>query len=356
MSSIDNLLHRLKNFSQLGSFVDCMRAIKGKTPEDEWADWCFLPYEIWLAMAAQFSSVPKEQAIIASFLNTFGTWRYSQGIYRFDQDFYTAIADSDFSGNLPSEVLLRLPEWCVYIETPKLRYVDAEIDGFFAYLDDDRRNHQIKLHLTLIEHDSSSPTELLTFPIQLGNWSVEEAYKRFVHSTLQYMKSAQVSAAQIYKIDSAFSATELESIAIIKKMISLLLYLCTDAPDLSNRTEPEQLPRFPQPKEVKGGVRYFPAEKTRIYDVGLSLGQKLRQALERMPSAPTGQHVRSHLRRGHWQGYWHGPRNSSVPDARKCIPHWIHPLFVRGGADQNEYASVTLSDSEQQPTEKSVGN
>lgn len=36
---------------------------------------------------------------------------------------------------------------------------------------------------------------------------------------------------------------------------------------------------------------------------------------------------RSHIRKGHWHGYWTGPRNS---DSRVYITKWVMPTFVRG--------------------------
>ena len=53
-------------------------------------------------------------------LAAIGTWRYSQGIYRFDDSVYEALRDTVPSGDMPVDVLYRLPEWCVYIETPVL--------------------------------------------------------------------------------------------------------------------------------------------------------------------------------------------------------------------------------------------
>lgn len=40
--------------------------------------------------------------------------RYSQGIYQFDQDFYSAILATEAKGTLPAEVFYNLPEWCVH--------------------------------------------------------------------------------------------------------------------------------------------------------------------------------------------------------------------------------------------------
>lgn len=47
-------------------------------------------------------------------LGALGAWRVSQGIYRFDPALYGALPSTPVDGELPCEVLYRLPEWCVF--------------------------------------------------------------------------------------------------------------------------------------------------------------------------------------------------------------------------------------------------
>src|SRR5690606_5654908 len=69
------------------------------------------------------------------------TWRISQGIYRFDPDLYKALIQPPLHGNLPCDLLKRLPEWCIYIETiPDLDAVQSGqryILGFWVHLEYD---------------------------------------------------------------------------------------------------------------------------------------------------------------------------------------------------------------------------
>ena len=317
-----------------------MRADKDSGEENSWAKWCFLPLEAWNAIAEMAEKNPIRQGVLGDFLSAVGTWRYSQGIYRFDETFYRAVVNSDGMSKIPSEILLRLPEWCVYVETPGMTFMDASIDGFFAHLDDDRTNGRTILRLSLVEHETPDPLSFVTFPINLGEWSVEEAYNAFAHETVQRLSRSSFPIMAANKMSAMLSQTKQESVQIIEKMISMLLYLCTDKPDIIDRREPEWKPGFPKPKKVKGGLlRYFPAEKERIYDVGLNLGQQLRAAEDQLPSAPTGRHVRSHLRRGHWHGYWSGPRKPGKPGQRKFELKWLSPIFVHGNKEQMEKKS-----------------
>ena len=172
MPSPSFLLKQLKTVPKLSAMVDVMRADKEAGETTNWANWCFLPHEAWNAIAQAVEANPIRQSTLGDFLSAVGTWRYSQGIYRFDETFYQAVADSDGMSKIPSEVLLRLPEWSVYVETPNMTFMGAAIDGFFAHLDDDRMNGRTILRLSLVEHETPDPLSFVTFPISLatGVW------------------------------------------------------------------------------------------------------------------------------------------------------------------------------------------
>lgn len=52
--------------------------------------------------------------------HTLATWQYSQGIYRFDPDLYEGVIQSTLGCEIPVDLLLRLPERSVFVETPGL--------------------------------------------------------------------------------------------------------------------------------------------------------------------------------------------------------------------------------------------
>jgi hypothetical protein len=49
------------------------------------------------------------------------TWRLTQGVYRFDEALYPHLINTQGTGEIPIDILCRLPEWCVHLETPGLR-------------------------------------------------------------------------------------------------------------------------------------------------------------------------------------------------------------------------------------------
>jgi hypothetical protein len=72
----------------------------------------------------------------ASLVATLASWRVTQGIYRFDASLFEALCATPISGPLPDEVLCRLPEWTVFLETPGMQWTDGPLYGVFAQVGD----------------------------------------------------------------------------------------------------------------------------------------------------------------------------------------------------------------------------
>jgi len=111
----------------------------------------------------------------------------------------------------------------------------------------------------------------------------------------------------------------------LKPYLSLLLYLCSDEPEIDDSREPGVSPEYTRPKKVKGGYRLFEPSKVRTWEVGRSISRTLSAAIR-----ATGSHKSPHIRRAHWHGYWTGPRTGD----RNFIYRWIPPTAV--AIDQRE--------------------
>jgi hypothetical protein len=81
-------------------------------------------------------------------LYAIGTWRVTQGIYRFDDELLRALAETPLDISLPASLLTRLPEWAVYVETQGFRHHGKPIVGMIATLFDAPSG--LSLMLTLI--------------------------------------------------------------------------------------------------------------------------------------------------------------------------------------------------------------
>ena len=305
--------------------VDHCRQMRGKTLPN-WPGWCFMPVSGWysiVSLALQKVGKIKGNAIPATYsgdigrLAAVGTWRYSQGIYRFDPDVFESLWTTKIRGNLPSEVLYRLPEWCVYIETPGHKFCHMNLHGFFAHMEYDVSNedHELRLLFDLDDY-------LLPVPIHVGDWTLAEALNRTIEEAKVHIKGYDPEVLDI-------SRRQLEGMAeFLAPMVSLVLYLCSDNPDFG----PGKKPFRPLPKKTKKGWRLFPPASPTIWHVGASIGKQIREA--RQAEATGQQHagVRPHLRRAHWHGYRVGPR--SKPQEFRY--HWLPPILVKEFEEKNE--------------------
>ena len=309
------ILVECKKKHQVNKLIDEIRMDKGRNLPN-WANFCFIPMAGWYAITSKslgkqklsLQDMPDMQILAATH-----TWQYSKGIYSFDDDLYEAIINSRLDGNLPSEVLHRLPQWCIYIKSPNLFFDSKAVFGFFAWLEQDANDGHSELRLLLDSSDG-----FVSVPLHLGDWSVLTAVDKYL------MESGR-QAIRI-GLDLAMDVDKNIKIANeIKPFINLVLYLCSNEPDISDIDQSDCSPLNPRPKKTKKGWRLFPANKVKRWLVGGNIGNKLRQ----QPNQGDGRVAarRTHLRRGHYHTYLIGKRNS---DEQKVILKWLYPMIVGG--------------------------
>ena len=290
-----------------------------------WPDYCFLPISGWIEVAgaehegeSRLSSAYRASQIAAP-----ATWRYTQGVYEFDADLYTELMDAELSGKLPSEALLRLPEWCVYIKTPLLEDSRSEIDGFFAMLEYDVERERAELRFYL---DRAHGGELEPVIMHLGPWTIDESLQRMAEESVGNLRKQGLDA----RMDEATADFEIMN-AMAKRLLPLVLYLCTEEPEVENLSTPDWLPHNPQPKRVRGQFRLMPARKSHHYMLGRKVGENLRKARrEAYEHEATGRTVAPHIRKAHWHGYWTGPRKGPQSVNQKFVLKWLPPIVVLG--------------------------
>lgn len=304
-------------YPQAWGQVEDFRASRGLHGIPRWPDWCFMPMAGWHAIvsADNGGSMTLARANDIAQLAAIGTWRYSQGVYRFSPEMLQALADSPVNGNLPSEVLYRLPEWCVYVETPGMSWWDDVLSGFWAHLEWDVNTQRSELRLLLDGDRLLHPVIL-----HLGPWSIEEACQKAVAEGDK--QAAKVGVAQPSHVQEHLASSMAESVV---PFVSMLLYLCSQEPDIDHDREPGAHPRRPEPTKTKKGFRLFPPNKPSLWRVGETFAAELRLANADNPEL-SGRHPSTHLRRGHWHGYWLGPRSGE----RRFEYRWISPLVVKG--------------------------
>lgn len=309
-----------KQFPALNRSVNFMLQGKGKDLPD-WPEYIFLPMAAWVAIVTggdtqKLLEFPPHTNPIAE-LAAMGTWRYSQGIYKFDASLVEALSCTPLDSLLPVDVLKRLPEYCVYIESEGLKLeTQPTVAGFFAHLEYDVQTYKEELRFELLLEDGRMAPIIVA--LQEGATVLECVQRVYEEENAKIRSLGKPELCSSVVYSEAF-------VRDVQKLIALVLYLCSDKPEIDNLRQPGVSPSRPKLQKVKGGLALFPAQRPTVWEVGRRIGQTLRSATQARPSLG-GTHAspRAHVRRGHWHGYWTGPRKGQ----RTFILKWLHPMLV----------------------------
>ena len=268
--------------------------------------YTFLPLDIWYDIALRIAEAEGLELLpVLADMFFAGTWQYSKGIYTFDPDLLLALSESAIDGNIPADILTRIPEHCVYIDA---------CGGFFAQL-----LYDPDLHCPLL---GLYGAEQVVF-VPLIHGPLDEALDKY-----RKLPRFQNDEDIIGKFTDEIAAQERD---FAEKCLNLILYLCSSEPDITTDRQPGYSRYRSEPVKTKKGLRLFPADRVHNHTVGASVGAQLRRVTdtgaEVAPIEYQGGTKRAHLRRGHWHGYWKGSRKA---EDREFIFHWIPPLIAGG--------------------------
>lgn len=310
-----------KRYPGIWAKIDALRAERSET-SILWPDYCFLPYtlarDLVLAEHGLASGgMPADRSLITDvFVVMFlSAWRVTQGIYRFDPTLYDALRGTPIEGELPVDLLHRLPEWCVYLELSSFEIEGRSAQGVFAQV--------------TAESDGNSTLRLL-FPLEAGPLS----YAVVLHGTLAEALQHTNEQTAKWKLPVHSEHDEANSTAI-GHVISLLLYICSEAADIGDGAA---RPSMPAPTRTRKGLRYFPPDQSTTWDVGVRLGAALRSAYRDADGDGAGDErgrPRPHIRRAHWHTFLSGPRLNPKRSLR-----WLPPIPVN--LDSPEQLPATI--------------
>ena len=317
----DHLVAANKLYPDAWRAADDFRADRGRDGLPDWPQWCYLPLAGWYAIVSGGGAgrVPPQRIGDVGRLGALGAWRATQGIYRFDPALYQAIIDTPVDGDLPHDVLYRLPEWCVYVETADMIWNDSPLHGFFAHLEWDANTGRPELRLLL-----DAEKDLAPIPLHLGPWSLAESISR-----MNDVATIQAMGAGLGSMPAGLGGVIR---TWVEPLVSLLLYLCSQNAEIGDGT---RAPVTPAPTRTKKGWRMFPPDKPTTWDVGVRLGAALRRAYHGEATGQGGTHAgpRPHIRRAHWHGFRTGPMKradgSEIAAAERVLSlRWLPPIAV----------------------------
>lgn len=303
-------------------------------PPAEWPRWCWMPLAGTYAVLSGGGDnrCTVEQAADVGILGGLAAWRATQGIYRVHPTLLAELLDTPITGDLPADVLTRLPEWCVYVETPGCDLWGMPLHGYWAYLEHDAEDGRDELRLVLDTEWLDGTPQLGQMVMHLGG-TLEDGVRAAV-------SEVRVQALRAGRGDQAPSLGGLSGEALtgpLSGLVSVLLYLCADEAEIEER-------RDPPPKVVRGKKRPIaPAAKAPVvHPCGYRIGARLELAQRRARSEGAevaGATVAPHIRRAHWHRYWTGPRDGE----RRVVLRWLSPILV-GLDDVPDEATVRKVD------------
>jgi len=312
--------------------MDHFREMRGKQGIPDWPSWCFLPMSAYYMAVLERTGNRMMAGFEASILAALGSWRATQGVYRFDPDLYQALTTTPLHGKIPSEVLHRMPEWCVYIETPGLESGPASVHGTWLHLEYDVNTGREELRF-LMDASMGGKEMLYPFAIHLGPWSLDTACTKAL-DVAQRNRQRYLGVRSTEDWDTTAMTQEMRE--LVSPVLSLLLYLCADEPDYAD--EP---PRKPAPKRVRGKLRMFPPDQPKVWDVGARIGAALRKTArpgteEKGTGTRSTTRPRPHIRRAHWHTYRVGPGR------KETRIRWLAPVPVNVRKDEEAELPAVL--------------
>lgn len=311
--------------SQLGRKLDgiwpCVDVMRGKRRVDEFPEWTFITQtevrDIFGCVVGGDLELTNDLLMDIVLTQVFSAWRVTQGVYCFDEAIYEAVLNTEMGGPIPSEMLLRLPEWAVLVATPGMEVGGRKTNGFIACLDLDPRTLTPILILLGIEDRSVEATQIWLTP----GGSLMDC---IAHS-VDLVRNSRNKVGEDTTVDMSFA----------RAAVNLLLYICSQVSDVGIGSE---RPKNPTPKKIKNGARYFPPDKPKEWNVGVRMGAALRMAYEQASRDEGGEggRVRPHIRRAHWHGFRSGPMKredgtSIEARLRKFDLKWLPPIAVNVG-------------------------
>ena len=293
---------------------------------ERWPAWCYVPMRGVQAVMREVYRITQigELASEAAIATSLAAWRMGgKHVLLFDEIVMRELWDMPVEGDIPTDTLLRLPFWCIYVPVQISASGKANLRGAFIHLEHDANTRRAKLSFVIDLTDEASPGDgLLPMPLNLD---VKAPLAEVLRSTLNVDKVI----ASLPPDQRAAARVHLEHVhAILRPFVSIALYLCADNADVRDPDTgaPAQI-SLPKPSAKK----LFAAPSATTWNVAWRIGAALRRAEDAVRTASgtnpgTGRTVRPHMRKAHWHTYRTGPR--ATPKLQRLILHWLPPIPV----------------------------
>jgi hypothetical protein len=215
----------------------------------KWPSWCYAPIELvrgLLVGAAENSGIRNPKPLLTDLVAVaiLAAWRTTQGIYVFDPDAQHDIWNTPVSGDIPSDVLFHLPQWCCFVSAP-MRVFDEEVLGFLVSLNSDSERLPPELWLLMVYKEEGADVEPLCLTLVGITEAIQGGLAKLKRTTLA--ATAQQKEAALGRLNKKYE----RHIQDLEGMVSLTLYLASENREISNPLGHQ--PQNPGPTSTRSG-------------------------------------------------------------------------------------------------------
>lgn len=275
-------------------------------------------------------------------LSLFGTWRYTLGVYQINDNLFDTLVKSPIPDDTPTTIFDKLPEWCVYIAFPEGKAINIKFNNGFADYEAFIFGFWVKLDTqNLTTSEGEQKIRIINFHLNLQTgidnvFSHLQPLQLMIADDLSIKEAMQKHAKMVFEAytpNHDFIVTQQnakQDYDLTNKLLSLLLMLCAEAPDISKITgEPITKIELGKPKYTvnkRTGV-FIPPQAPFLYEIGRRLGGDIKTTNDQLKNAGqgSGKGRRPHIRNAHYHGYWIGTGQN-----KQFKLNWIAPIFVNG--------------------------
>lgn len=293
-------------------------------------------------------------------------WEGSKQVYRVNDGLWNEMS-IDEAEELPMSLLSRLPYDCLFIqhretiEVPNIGDSSGVIEreGYFCIRCEERfhiaaLNSRVDVD-GLSYFSAAASNNIVPMPNALDNYKnigdcMEAATMDVLERADKAVRIVDTARGMFSKNDSAEMASrammELMGISDLGNILGTLMYISSKEADVRTVYVPQ-----------KNQSRKSRQTDCTVHDVGFRVAPQLAEVrrvyeheAKSRDGVDTGRHVAPHVRRGHWHGYWTGPRENPTGLEIK----WVAPTVVNGSRGELEGTVHEVGDHDGRYTLKST--
>lgn len=205
-----------------------------------WPDWCYVPFAGAIAVTMKKFDIQEDLTNLenpfpviyfAQALSALSIWRIEKHVFLVEPALMDELEKTTF-GQIPSNIFMNLPYQSAYFEFEEKAF-SGQSRGFFVHLEYDHNTKEQELRLSFIMENM----QIMCISLGLNEDTIEDSIQNFYQTGLADLQKA----GERYNVTQASIHTQLsyhkDSVLLLEKCLKIILYLCSDKPDIVPHSE-----------------------------------------------------------------------------------------------------------------------